>query len=118
MEESFSQWRDSPCVIKDKERSFVISDSDEDENKNIEKEQIFVIESSDSSTNVSSNLTPRKSSSEKLSLTEETIKKELGSIFFTLIMKMLMKIMMKIILYQPVIPKRIILMTICQMMNK
>ncbi|XP_016909041.1 transcription termination factor 2 [Apis cerana] len=82
MEESFSQWRDSPCVIKDKERSFVISDSDEDENKNIEKEQIFVIESSDSSTNVSSNLTPRKSSSEKLSLTEETIKKRIRKHIF------------------------------------
>lgn len=82
MEESFSQWRDSPCVVKDKEKSFVISDSDEEENKNIERKQIFVIESSDSSINVSSNLTPRKSSSEELSLTEETIKKRIKKHIF------------------------------------
>lgn len=58
MEEGFNQWRDSPCVTKDK--SFVISDSDEDINVNNEKEQIFVIESSESGVNVSANLTPQK----------------------------------------------------------
>lgn len=51
MEESFSQWQDSPGVTK-KTRSFVISDSDED-SENTEKEQIFVIESSEASVNSS-----------------------------------------------------------------
>ena len=48
---SFNEWRNSPQVTKDK--SFVISDSDGDVSDSSEKGQVFVIESSESSANVS-----------------------------------------------------------------
>ncbi|KOC64565.1 Transcription termination factor 2 [Habropoda laboriosa] len=60
--------------------SFVISDSEEDIYEDKEKEQVFVIESSGSSVNISPNVTPEKSKfplSEKLSLTEETIRQRI-----------------------------------------
>ncbi|XP_043513996.1 transcription termination factor 2-like isoform X2 [Frieseomelitta varia] len=78
MEDSFSEWRDSSR----EDKSFVISDSDEDVNESNEKEQVFVIESSESSensessANVSANISisKRASLSEKLPLTEKLIK--------------------------------------------
>ncbi|CAK9798659.1 Transcription termination factor 2 [Anthophora quadrimaculata] len=78
MDENFNQWRDAPRVTKDK--SFVISDSEEDVYENEKKGQAFVIESSGSSANVSADVTPtrsRFSSFEKSSLTEETIRQRI-----------------------------------------
>ncbi|XP_050470437.1 transcription termination factor 2 isoform X1 [Bombus huntii] len=72
MEESLNQWQDSPGVTK-KTRSYVISDSDED-SENTEKEQIFVIESSEASVN---SLAEEDSSSEELSSTEEGIRRRI-----------------------------------------
>ncbi|KZC14429.1 PREDICTED: transcription termination factor 2-like [Dufourea novaeangliae] len=57
MDDSFSRWRDSPSRVE--RMSFVISDSDEDIVNNATKEQIFVVESSGSSTNVSGRSTPQ-----------------------------------------------------------
>nr|XP_031835542.1 transcription termination factor 2 isoform X1 [Nomia melanderi] len=54
MDESFNRWRDSPSK---REMSLVISDSEEDV-ESVGKEQIFVIESSESSMNVSGRATP------------------------------------------------------------
>lgn len=60
MDGSFNNWRDSPSAKND--QSILISDSDEDEDtvKNTEKEQIYVIESNESSLNASRNVTPEK----------------------------------------------------------
>ena len=78
MDESFNNWRNSPSTKNS--QSILISDSDEEEDnvKTAEKEQIYVIESDESSLSASRNVTPTKKSnsvsSRNSSLTEEAVK--------------------------------------------
>ncbi|XP_076648059.1 pre-mRNA processing factor 6 [Halictus rubicundus] len=76
MDESFNRWRDSPIGNG---RSFVISDSDDDIVEHVEKEPVFVIESSGSSENCSRSLTPDRhaASLRKSLLTENAVKESI-----------------------------------------
>ena len=71
MDDSFNRWRDSPSF--DGGKSFVISDSDEETEGDAGEGPVLVIDSSDSSADVSIDITPRK----KSSISERAIKRRI-----------------------------------------
>ncbi|XP_076670956.1 transcription termination factor lodestar [Andrena cerasifolii] len=76
MDESFKSWRDSPSF--DGGKSFLISDSDEDAENDAGEGPVLVIDSSDSSADVSIDITPKKSSlSKKSAISERAIKRRI-----------------------------------------